>query len=60
MTDIGPLPSGNPTSHTPGITLAALPPWRDPAWRYIIDLDGTLIRDGAAMSGAAALLECKS
>ncbi|MFS8979402.1 HAD-IIA family hydrolase [Cupriavidus necator] len=32
-------------------TLAAAP------WRYLLDLDGTLIRDGAALPGAAALLE---
>lgn len=57
MTDFGPSPSGIHTSPVPGFTRAAGSPWRDPAWRYIIDLDGTLIRDGAAMPGAAALLE---
>ncbi|WP_063709570.1 HAD-IIA family hydrolase [Cupriavidus basilensis] len=57
MTDIGPLSSGNRTSLVPGFAPAVRSPWHDPAWHYIIDLDGTLIRDGAAMPGAAALLE---
>ncbi|CAG2134497.1 hypothetical protein LMG31506_01394 [Cupriavidus yeoncheonensis] len=40
-----------------GIPERGLPPWRAAPWRYIIDLDGTLIRNGAALPGAAALLE---
>jgi len=40
-----------------GIPEPELPPWRAAPWRYILDLDGTLIRNGAALPGAAALLE---
>ncbi|MGY2488570.1 HAD-IIA family hydrolase [Cupriavidus sp. CP313] len=40
-----------------GIPEPQLPPWRAAPWRYILDLDGTLIRNGAALPGAAALLE---
>ncbi|KAI3595175.1 hypothetical protein D8I24_7796 [Cupriavidus necator H850] len=57
MTDIRRFPSGQRATDDASIPQPALPPWRAPAWRYIVDLDGTLIRNGAAMPGAAALLE---
>ncbi|WP_316149565.1 HAD-IIA family hydrolase [Cupriavidus sp. BIC8F] len=57
MTITSQCPSDRCAAIVAGVPQPELPPWRAASWRYIVDLDGTLIRNGAALPGAAPLLE---